>query len=157
MQGNTKSFFIEKVAELKSGINEEVIVYISGLIERNISTSKLIKEDFLLSEKYLRNDEILELSEYSLFIAGFYPMSFENKIIDLEYYENISRNSYLKLNNRLFKEVAMNIKEIRIILNKISIDLNITKPNLMFLTERYNKDKDIFWYNEIKKMTPDFR
>ena len=82
MQGNTKSFFIEKVAELKSGINEEVIVYISGLIERNISTSKLIKEDFLLSEKYLRNDEILELSEYSLFIAGFYPMSFENKIID---------------------------------------------------------------------------
>lgn len=161
LETNLQMFFYEHLKEINSGIHNplstEILLYSSHILNQFGDPQKLFEiENNKFKEKILgikllesfhadesRQKIILrDVAETSLFICGFFKDSFNKKIYDIEYYEDLGRAAYLRLD-----KIAPSFYDIPFFYKKMAHEFSEVRELINIISRNYleSADKDKAW------------
>lgn len=165
LETNLQMFFYDHLKEINRGIlnplSHEILLYSSYVLNEFGDPHKLFDiEDNRFKQKILgikllesthatkEKQKVLlrDIAETSLFICGFFSDSFNKKIYDISYYEELGKIAYLRLDTLapsfydipdFYKMMAHEFSEVRTLLNLVSKkSLCISDPKKAWLLEK---------------------
>jgi hypothetical protein len=136
-----ETIFYSSLVMDKFGVSQELFVEKEGKITEKILGLKLLESAHL--SKSMRKRELKDIGDTALFICGYFSDSFNKKLVDTRYYQEIGQTAYMKLNNLVpsfydidyfYKDLSDKFASVTLLIDLLSKDISSNK-----------KEDEILW------------